>query len=227
MILSKSDLQEITEVAIAAAKEAGQYISTTTQHPIQVEKKVAGESLASQVVTEVDRKSQTIILSRLLSATKKYDLGLLTEELEDDKSRFIKDYFWCIDPLDGTLPFTEGVAGYAVSIALVSKAGFSVLGVVYDPFHKNLYHGIFNGGAFKNGQPWSIQPSDSNEFTFITDRSFLTLPFYEKVNKRLKALGAVKTIQNGGAVMNALWVAEQLGIKLHIIDKKNTKAGFL
>ena len=50
-----------------------------------------------------------------------YDLALLTEESEDDRSCFEKDYFWCIDPLDGTLPFTRNEAGYSVSIGLVAE----------------------------------------------------------------------------------------------------------
>ena len=55
--------------------------------------------------------------------TQKYDFGILTEETPDNGSRLVKDYFWCVDPLDGTLPFTEGTPGYSVSIALVSKSG--------------------------------------------------------------------------------------------------------
>ena len=58
--------------------------------------------------------------------TERYDLALLTEELEDDGSRHVKDYFWCIDPIDGTLPFTQKKPGYGVSIALVARDGASV-----------------------------------------------------------------------------------------------------
>lgn len=208
MNLSKSDITVLLEGAIAAAKAAGEYISLASNQPIKVDKKVGGESLASQVVTAVDKKSQDIILSQLFPLSQKYDLGLLTEELEDDKSRLIKDYFWCIDPLDGTLPFTEGVSGYAVSIALVSKKVVPVMGVVYDPYQHNLYSGTLGGGAFKNGQPWQIEAT-SEALTFITDRSFLTHPLFPEVNSKLQELGMANTLQHGGAVMNALWVAEQ------------------
>jgi fructose-1,6-bisphosphatase/inositol monophosphatase family enzyme len=65
--------------------------------------------------------AQAAVLEVLAPTFKAYDLGLLTEELADDGSRFEKDYFWSIDPLDGTLPFTQGKPGYAVSIALVRR----------------------------------------------------------------------------------------------------------
>ncbi len=224
MNLSKSDITVLLEGAIAAAKAAGGYISLASNQPIKVDKKVGGESLASQVVTEVDQKSQDIILSQLFPLSQKYDLGLLTEELEDDKSRLVKDYFWCIDPLDGTLPFTEGVSGYAVSIALVSKEGIPVVGVVYDPYKQNLYSGFLDGGAFKNGEPWQID-STSEALTFITDRSFLRHPLFPAVNSKLKELGVVNTIQHGGAVMNALWVAEQQPACYFKYPKKTTGGG--
>jgi 3'-phosphoadenosine 5'-phosphosulfate (PAPS) 3'-phosphatase len=44
-----------------------------------------------------------------------------------------KDYFWCIDPLDGTLPFIEGLTGYAVSVALVARNGKPLLSAIFLP----------------------------------------------------------------------------------------------
>ena len=101
------DLQSLAETAVAAARSAGQIISQSSNQKIEVEHKDGGHSYASQVVTEVDRKAQDAILEILNSASDEYDFALLTEESEDDHSRFQKEYFWCIDPLDGTLPFTK------------------------------------------------------------------------------------------------------------------------
>ena len=99
-------------------------------------------------MTEVDFKSQQIILELIEPTLEKYDLALLSEEKEDDHSRFQKDYFWAIDPLDGTLPFIENMDGFAVSIALVSKAGIPIIGAVFDPTNSTLYHAIKGCGAF-------------------------------------------------------------------------------
>ena len=114
------DLQSLAETAVAAARSAGRIISKYSNQEIEVEHKDGGHSYASQVVTEVDRKAQDAILEILNSASDEYDFALLTEESEDDLSRFEKEYFWCIDPLDGTLPFTRKEPGYSVSIALLA-----------------------------------------------------------------------------------------------------------
>ncbi|GAA4832909.1 3'(2'),5'-bisphosphate nucleotidase CysQ family protein [Algivirga pacifica] len=206
------NLEELTNLAIEAAKKAGKYISESLHDPnINVLRK-EGNSLASSVVTEVDFKSQEIILSILAESQTTYDLGLLTEESQDDKSRFEKAYFWCIDPMDGTLPFTKQTEGFSVSIALISKEGIPVIGVVYDPVTDTLYHAIKGKGAYKNQQPWTITPSST--FHFIADQSFQKHPIYVEVIESMEALvklhgyKELKRKEIGGAVMNALWVLE-------------------
>ena len=116
-MLSKSELSQLCELAKTAALEAGDYIQSQFETNVIKQKKVGGDSIASQIVTEVDLKGQELIVDKLAESIQNYDFGLLTEEAVDDQSRLNKDYFWCIDPLDGTLPFTEKRTGYAVSIA--------------------------------------------------------------------------------------------------------------
>lgn len=217
MQLTSDDLKELSQFALTAAKRAGEIISHFLKMEVDVKNKVAGESLASQVVTEVDILSQNVILKTLEPTMKKYDLALLTEEFPDDGSRLIKDYFWCIDPLDGTLPFIEKNPGFSVSIALVNKKGKPIIGVVYDPLHQNTYHAISGMGAYKNQTPWVIHKNKSDfstPFTLITDRSFMAHPSYKRVLVALKSVAnqlgydPLDTIQHGGAVMNAIWVLE-------------------
>lgn len=50
------------------------------------------------------------------------------------------DYFWLVDPLDGTKEFISGSGDYTVNIALIHK-GIPVIGVVYAPVHGELYAG--------------------------------------------------------------------------------------
>ena len=182
MTLQMTDLAYLAQRAIDAAQAAGQMIKSAVGRAIRVEAKTTGTSRAAQVVTEIDRQSQEIILASLLPLCREYDLGLLTEESPDDGSRFEKDFFWAIDPLDGTLPFTETRPGYAVSIALVARDGVPCLGVVYDPLAHTVYHAIKNGGAFRNGEAWALPPQGDAAF---------------------------QEIDRGGAVMNACWVLEE------------------
>ena len=207
------DLQSLAETAVAAARSAGRIISQSSDQEIEVEHKDGGHTYASQVVTEVDRKAQDAILEILNSASDEYDFALLTEESEDDHSRFQKEYFWCIDPLDGTLPFTKKEPGYSVSIALVAKCGKPQIGVVYDPVHDVLWEAAIGRGVKKNDQPWMMN-SDLEVLTFTYDRSFEKHPERQRVldelNSYAQAIGLTKVhaTQYGGAVINACHALE-------------------
>ncbi len=215
MQLSTQDLYLLSQCAISAALQAGQVIANFDRKNLIVNSKQAGKSRASQVVTEVDHLSQAVILQNLLPSCAIYDLALLTEESPDDGNRLQKDYFWCIDPLDGTLPFIEGVSGYSVVIALVSKTSVPMIGVIYDPIKKTLYYAIKGAGVFKNGKPWQVtQITDNAPLTFIFDRSFSKHPHYQTVVADIKIIAknlnynGVKFSQHGGGAMNACWVLE-------------------
>lgn len=207
------DLQSLAETAVAAARSAGRIISQSSNQKIEVEHKDGGHTYASQVVTEVDRKAQDAILEILKPACDEYDFALLTEESEDDHSRFQKEYFWCIDPLDGTLPFTKKEPGYSVSIALVAKCGKPQIGVVYDPVHDVLWEAAIGRGVKKNNQPWTMN-SNSEVLTFTYDRSFEKHPERQRVldelNSYAQAIGLTKVhaTQYGGAVINACHALE-------------------
>ena len=152
MKLTSADLIDLAQLAVTTAGRAADHIRSEIGDRREIRCKEGGSSHASQVVTEVDLESQRLILEALRDSIATYDLGLLTEESQDDASRHACDYFWCIDPLDGTLPFIENVAGFSVSIALVSRAGVPVIGVITDPRTDTIYHAIPDGGAFRDGE---------------------------------------------------------------------------
>ncbi|MEM9407679.1 MAG: inositol monophosphatase family protein [Acidobacteriota bacterium] len=177
MSLTNADLQYLAEVAASAAREAGAMIARSRPTRIDRKEHTGGErervSLASQLVTDVDRRSETLLLGHLEPTRERYGLGLLTEERDDDRSRLTAEYFWCVDPLDGTLPFTEGVPGYAVSIALVARNGVSKIGVVCDPLEGTVLHAVAGAGTFRDGRPWSGDSQGTGDvLTVFADRSF-------------------------------------------------------
>ncbi len=187
--LTRTELKTLRDTAITAAAEAGQYIQSQFDQHYVKQTKVGGDSLASQIVTEVDIEAQRIILSYLEESIGSHDLGLLTEESEDDESRAVKDYFWCIDPMDGTLPFTEQRTGYAVSIALISNAGDPVIGVVYIPDLADCYASIQGEGVSLNNQPFMRNESqDKNTIHVFMDQSFKAESYFEFVTTQLEAL---------------------------------------
>ena len=207
------DFTVLTQKAVKAASNAGQLIRSYRDRDVHVMQKECGGTLASQVVTEVDRKSQDSILQVLLPTCDELDIALLAEEDEDDRGRLESDYFWCIDPLDGTLSFINGEPGYSVSIGLVAKDGTPQIGVVYDPVHDVLYQATKGQGLMRNNERWS-PTQDSQALTFTYDRSFAEDPNFNQVKDELEAyahslgLNEFNPIHYGGAVMNACHVLE-------------------
>ena len=217
MSYSSTQLNELADAAIEAATQAGTLIAERTGGDLKIALKSDKEDRAAQVLTEVDGLSQARILEILEPTIKQYDLGLLAEESNDNRSRFEKDAFWCIDPLDGTLPFIEGDPGYAVSIALVSRDGQSLIGVVHDPRSDTLYHAIHDAGAYKNREPWkplAEQTDNESAFLFLNDRSFTSDPRFKTTLEAFDSFARdngypeVETRFVGGAAMNAIWALE-------------------
>lgn len=210
-------LTELCALAIDAAGMASSHIRSEAGKPRETLHKQGGDSHASQVVTEVDFQCQRMILEALGDSMEKHGIGILTEESPDDASRHSHEHFWCIDPLDGTLPFIENVAGYSVSIALVSRSGIPLIGVIADPVTGAIYHAIRNAGAFRDGRPLSIHPhtrGTDRKLTLVTDRSFSRQASHKVLLERIHTIAAehglagVEIINQGGAAMNACWVIE-------------------
>lgn len=183
MKLNTKDLDTLCKQAVNAATGAGQIILNHFKKVSGVSYKKSGSSEASQIVTEADYESEAFILSALEKSIADYDLGLLSEESSDNDSRHQKDYFWCIDPLDGTLPFSRGISGFAVSIALVSRQGKPVIGVIYDPLQQNLYYSISGQGAYQNHRLFRLPDDSKSKFSLFIDDSFFKL---SDANQRLQ-----------------------------------------
>lgn len=218
-ILSRVQMQMLCNNAIKAAQEAGQWIEQFDRHNLQKKFKNVGSSEASQIVTEVDIRSEKIIRKRLQEISEPLNIAFVGEESSlstpplnnwgNAYERFEKPYFWCVDPLDGTLPFTQGRSGYAVSIALVEQSGKPIIGVVYDPASQVLYHAIKGQGCYQNLAPFHQIKHTSKSLMVYADASFKTHPKYESSVIALEkcaqtlCLDDVTFIYGSGAVKNA------------------------
>jgi myo-inositol-1(or 4)-monophosphatase len=63
---------------------------------------------------------------------------------------------WCVDPIDGTSNFVNGLPYFAVSVALM-RHGKTVLGVIYDPVADECFYAEAGHGAWLNGEALPIQ----------------------------------------------------------------------
>ena len=58
------------------------------------------------------------------------------------------EYFWLVDPLDGTKEFIKRNGEFTVNIALIYK-GNPIMGVIYVPVKEDLYFSLEGIGSYK------------------------------------------------------------------------------
>ena len=95
------------------------------------------------IQTWADRAPEKIILDKIKKSFP--DHHILSEETGEN--RLQSDYFWIIDPLDGTTNYSMHLPAYGVSIALAYKQKI-VLGVTYAPGIDELIIAEENKGAY-------------------------------------------------------------------------------
>jgi len=156
--VSDETLLELRSVAISAAREAGDLLADRVG---QVEV-AATKSSPTDVVTEMDRRSEELIRSRIL-ASRPSD-AILGEEGGLIGNTGDAPVLWVIDPLDGTVNYLYGLHDWAVSIAAEVEwadggevggraAGGEVgrkivAGAVYVPLRGELFCAVRGRGAW-------------------------------------------------------------------------------
>lgn len=129
--------------AVIAAKKAGDAVLEVYGSAFSVEQKEDRSPL-----TLADRRSHEII--HQLLASENSPLPLLSEEGRDIpyEERKAWEYYWLVDPLDGTKEFVKRNGEFTVNIALIHKDR-PVMGVVLVPVKDILYFAAEGTGAFK------------------------------------------------------------------------------
>lgn len=132
-------------------------------------------------VTVADQKAEELIEAKLLEILP--DVPIVGEEgiaggRKVDLSA--ADYFWLVDPLDGTKEFVSGSGDYTVNIALIYK-GVPVLGVVYAPAIGELYAGFTEENGSARALRWledtgtekdiRVRRSPAEGLTIVSSRS--------------------------------------------------------
>ncbi len=143
MTETKQNPERFLDVAIAAAREAGEIIAAAMDRPKAISYK--GEV---DIVTETDRKSEAAILARLREEFPEH--AIVAEEGGASGAGAAAEYEWHVDPLDGTTNFAHGYPVFAVSIGLLHR-GEPLVGVVYNPVNGQMFSAIRGQGAQRNG----------------------------------------------------------------------------
>lgn len=133
-------------VALCAAKRAGEVILKVYNSDFAVEHKEDASPL-----TLADKRSHETIVSELKQpmATNTPPFPILSEEGKDipydERKKW--EYFWLVDPLDGTKEFIKRNGEFTVNIALIRKDQ-PVLGCIYIPVQDSFYFAAINLGAY-------------------------------------------------------------------------------
>jgi myo-inositol-1(or 4)-monophosphatase len=101
------------------------------------------------LVTEADLAAQAALVRRLRAID---PVPVLAEEMPSHEQVAVYERggrYWCVDPLDGTKNFTEGVPFFSVSVALMQD-GRPVFGTVYDPIADEAFFAVRGAGAWLN-----------------------------------------------------------------------------
>lgn len=100
-------------------------------------------------VTQADRAAEALILQRLAAAYPGVQTVAEEAVSESGAPASAEDWFWLIDPLDGTRGFVRGGEAFTVNIALM-HAGYPVAGVVTAPATSTTWRTDKpEGGAFR------------------------------------------------------------------------------
>lgn len=136
------NLNHLTSLAKTAANEAGRVI-LSIYHGFDLE---IGYKDDDSPLTKADREAHEVIVKSL----KETGIPVLSEEGANVPYaiRANWDYYWLVDPLDGTKEFIKKNGEFTVNIALIHQQK-AILGVVYAPVMGWLYWGNQEEGAWK------------------------------------------------------------------------------
>ncbi len=141
MALDNKRLNELTRLALVAAIKAGEKILEIYERTYSVDYKTDGSPL-----TEADKASHEVIIHEL----KNTGLPVLSEEGKeipfDERKGW--EYYWLVDPLDGTKEFIKRNGEFTVNIALMEN-DHPRSGVIFQPVKGLAYAGIVGEGLYK------------------------------------------------------------------------------
>lgn len=154
-------------------------------------------------VTLADQKAEELIEKALKDITP--ELLIVGEEAASEGYRpdlSTENFFWLVDPLDGTKEFISGSGDYTVNIALIRERK-PVLGVVYAPVHGELYAACGAGTAIKwmedsdKERPIYVRDVPNEGLTIVSSKSHGK---GDKLDKFLEHYKIRKQIQRGSSL---------------------------
>lgn len=188
------NLDNLFKLAKDAANQAGSFLNNN-------------KNLTKQIITDegrdiklaLDRKTEELITNIL----KKSDIPIMGEELSSNIS---SDFFWVVDPIDGTANYFRGLDQCCVSIGLI-KNDEALLGVIYNFNTNEMFAALKGKGAFLNDKKIKVSNiSKKNKASLTTG-----FPASESIESSIEFLeglqGWKKIRMFGSAALSCAYVA--------------------
>lgn len=161
------DLVALTDDVCALAREVGKF---QLEQQNLLKTCDITEKSPNQLVSYVDQESE-----RKLTAGLKLllpEAGFVTEEKTTANS--MGEWFWIIDPLDGTTNYVHHLPIFSISIGLVHHNEV-VSGVIFDPSQNDCFYASKGNGAYLNGSRINVSQKAVLKDTLIATG----FPYYD------------------------------------------------
>ena len=196
-------MHPMLNIAIRAARKAGNHIAKSLENTDKVESTLKG---TNDFVTNVDKEAEYIIIDTIKQSYPEHCIVAEEQGLIEGKD---KDVQWIIDPLDGTTNFVKGYPTFAVSIAVRIK-GKTEVACVYDPMQNELFTAQRGAGAQLNSARIRVAQLKDLQGTVLATG----FPFKQKQHAEsyIKIVGALFTEcadfrRSGSAALDLCYVA--------------------
>jgi|SRR3989344_6847854 len=143
---------------IQIVKKAGDQVAKKFNNDkiIKIKKK-------GQIVTQADLIADKIIVSAIKKKFPKH--SILSEESGHQKQP--SEYFWIIDPIDGTTNYSIGSPLFAIQVVLF-KNDQPVLAAAYAPRMQEMYFAESDKGSYLNNKKMRVSDVKSLDQSFLT-----------------------------------------------------------
>ena len=158
----KLEQKAIVSLASQLSRQAGAVLKKYFGGRSEIEKKEG----VGNIVTRADKESEEIIVSGVRKSFPEHSI-LGEEGTNEDMS---SNFLWSIDSLDGTLPFSNGLPWFGVSIGVL-KNNRPYAAVIFIPFgfsrEEELYTAVKGGGAYLNGTRIHVNSKEKLEDSIV------------------------------------------------------------
>lgn len=203
-MIDQVKIEDIKEIAQRAGEEILAVYGTEFSVDVKEDK---------SPLTEADKRANAVIVEALERLYP--DIPIISEETKtvEYEERKNWEYFWLVDPLDGTKEFIKRNGEFTVNIALV-HGDRPILGVVYQPVGESLFWGIEGKGAWKSVGDGAEIPlkggphyKEKEEITVVASRSHQT-PEVQAFVADLESSGKKVEFLSAGSSLKLCLVAE-------------------